>query len=404
MNILYITMDGFDTASPNNQMAEQLIDGFLKLGHSVHLIQSERKHEYDLLPETLVDRKGFTSDTLPRKVIDKSNFVKRYLDEAKYAFQMIPYARKHRDCDVVFLQSCPTVFFQEVLLKLFVRKPVLYNVYDVWPGQTKSLNINKIIYAGMDLLSRLVYRMSSAVVVLSEDMVEACAKAGCPREKLWVVPPWYDDRRGYDIDWESNRFVEKFGIPRDKFYVQFAGSIGLQFNWRTMLEVAKLLGNEPDIVIQIVGDGCVKEQFIEAVRGQGLSNVEFYPLQPVDMVPDVYSAGDVCLIPLRREVIYTGTPSKMPILLACGKAIVSSVEKDSLYAAMVERDELGVCVEIDNAEELASAIKGLHGDPSRFEHLRSHGQEYARENLSRTICVKKMADVLTDISGGGSSR
>lgn len=28
MNILYITMDGFDTASPNNQMAEQLIDGF----------------------------------------------------------------------------------------------------------------------------------------------------------------------------------------------------------------------------------------------------------------------------------------------------------------------------------------------------------------------------------------
>lgn len=188
MNILYITMDGFDTASPNNQMAEQLIDGFLKLGHSVHLIQSERRHEYDVLPKTLVGREGFSSDTLPRKVIDKSNFVKRYLDEAKYAFQMIPYARKQRNCDVVFLQSCPTVFFQEVLLRLFVRKPVLYNVYDVWPGQTKSLNINKLVYAGMDLLSRLVYRMSSAVVVLSEDMVEACAKAGCPREKLRCGP------------------------------------------------------------------------------------------------------------------------------------------------------------------------------------------------------------------------
>lgn len=397
-------MDGFDTASPNNQMAEQLIDGFLKLGHSVHLIQSERKHEYDMLPETLVGREGFTSDTLPRKVIDKSNFVKRYLDEAKYAFQMIPYARKHRDCDAVFLQSCPTVFFQEVLLKLFVRKPVLYNVYDVWPGQTKSLNINKLVYTGMDLLSRLVYRMSSAVVVLSEDMVEACAKAGCPRKKLRVVPPWYDDRREYDIEWESNRFVEKFGIPRDKFYVQFAGSIGLQFNWRTMLEVAKLLRDEPDIVIQIVGDGCVKEQFVEAVREQGLSNVEFYPLQPVDMVPDVYSAGDICLIPLRREVIYTGTPSKMPILLACGKAIVSSVEKDSLYAAMVERDDLGICVEIDNAGELASAIKELHGDSSRLEHLCRHGREYAKKNLSRTVCVKKMADVLADISEGGGAR
>ena len=171
-----------------------------------------------------------------------------------------------------------------------------------------------------------------------------------------------------------------------------------------MFEVAKLLRGEPDIVIQIVGDGCVKEQFVEAVREQELSNVEFYPLQPVDMVPDVYSAGDICLIPLRREVIYTGTPSKMPILLACGKAIVSSVEKDSLYAAMVERDDLGICVEIDNAEELASAIKELYGDSNRLEHLCSHGREYASENLSRTVCVKKMADVLADIADGGGFR
>lgn len=404
MKILYITMDGFDTASPNNQMAEQLIDGFLKLGHSVHLVQSERKHEYEILPKTLVDRDGFTSDTLRRKVIDKSNFIKRYLDEAKYAFQMLPYARKHRDCDVVFLQSCPTVFFQEVLLKIFVRKPVLYNVYDVWPGQTKSLNINKVIYAGMDLLSRFAYRMSSAVVVLSEDMVEACAKAGCAREKLHIVPPWYDDRREYNIDWKNNKFVEKFGITKDKFYVQFAGSIGLQFNWKTMFEVAKLLKDEPDIAIQIVGDGCVKRQFMETVEANGLSNVEFYPLQPVDMVPDVYSAGDVCLIPLRREVIYTGTPSKMPILLACGKAIVSSVEKDSLYAAMVKREDLGICVEIDNAEELATAIRELHGDRSRLDYLCRHGRAYAKENLSRTVCVQKMARILSDISVGSVSR
>lgn len=38
MNILYITMEGFDHASPNSLMAEQLIEGFLKLGSRVHLI------------------------------------------------------------------------------------------------------------------------------------------------------------------------------------------------------------------------------------------------------------------------------------------------------------------------------------------------------------------------------
>lgn len=255
----------------------------------------------------------------------------------------------------------------------------------------------------MDLLSRAVYRMSSAVVVLSEDMVEACADAGCPRSKLHIVPPWFDDRRNYDIPWEKNRFVKKFDISHDKFYVQFAGSVGLQFNWKTMFEVAKLLRDEPDIVVQIIGDGCVKKDFMDAVDAEGLTNVAFYPLQPVDMVPDVYSTGDVCLIPLRREVIYTGTPSKMPILLACGKAIVSSVEKDSLYAAMVEREDLGVCVEIDNAEELATAIRTLHGDPERLTRLCEHGRAYARENLSRTVCVKRMEQVLEGIRRGGEA-
>lgn len=404
MNILYITMDGFDTASPNNQMAEQLIDGFIRLGHRVHLIQSERRHTYDVLPPSLKDRDGLTVDTVPRRVIDKSNFVRRYLDEAKYAFQMLPFARNHRDCDVIFLQSCPTVFFQEVLLKLFVRKPVLYNVYDVWPGQAKSLEVNKAVYAGMDLLSRAVYRMSSAVTVLSEDMVEACADAGCPRGKLHIVPPWYDDRRSYEIPWDENRFVQKYSIPHDRFYVQFAGSVGLQFNWKTMFEVARLLRAERGITIQIIGDGAVKQQFVDAVESEVLENVEFYPLQPIDLVPDVYSAGNVCLIPLRRGVIYTGTPSKMPILLACGKAIVSSVETDSLYAVMVERDDLGVCVEIDDAHELADAVLGLYRDPFRLSYLSEHGRAYARDNLSRTVCVKKMEQVLAGIAEGASAR
>lgn len=381
-------------------MAEQLIDGFIGLGHTVHLIQSERKHTYDVLPDSLVERKGLSVDTVSRKVIDKSNFVIRYLDEVKYAFQMIPYAKRHRDCDVIFLQSCPTVFFQEVLLKLFVRKPVLYNVYDVWPGQTKSLKINKLVYRGMALLSRLVYRMSSAVVVLSEDMVEACVQAGCLREKIRIVPPWYDDRRSYVIPWEKNRFVEKYSIPSNYFYVQFAGSIGLQFNWKTMFEVARLLKEEKAIVFQIIGDGCVKEDFVHAVEAEKLENVLFFPLQPVGLVPDVYSAGDVCLIPLRREVIYTGTPSKLPILLACGRAVVSSVEKDSLYAQRVMGEELGICVEIDNAPELAAAIMELFSNQDTLRVLSVHGRDYASGHMSRTVCVKQMEQVLLEITEG----
>ena len=43
LKILYITMDGFDTPGPNNQMAEVMLNDFLDSGYEVHLVQSRRK-------------------------------------------------------------------------------------------------------------------------------------------------------------------------------------------------------------------------------------------------------------------------------------------------------------------------------------------------------------------------
>ena len=42
MKILYLTMDGYDTAGPNNQMSMVMIREFTKHGYRVHLIQSRR--------------------------------------------------------------------------------------------------------------------------------------------------------------------------------------------------------------------------------------------------------------------------------------------------------------------------------------------------------------------------
>ena len=231
-------------------------------------------------------------------------------------------------------------------------------------------------------------------MVLSDDMALACEKAGCDGAKISVIPPWFDDRRTYDIPWHENRFVKKYDLSDEPFYVQFAGSIGLQFDYRTMFEVASILASEENIVIQIVGDGIVKQPFVDMVDNAGLKNVIFLPLQPIDLVPDVYSASDICLIPLRKEVIRTGTPSKMPILLACGKVIVSSVEKDSAYAAMVERENIGVCVDIGDAEELAATILALYNNKAQFNEIKARGLAYAHANLSREVCASKVLDLL----------
>ena len=109
MKILYITYEGFDTPNSANQMAETMINAFLDQGHIVHLIQSHRKGINPDIPKSLQTRENFFCDTVKRKVVDKTKFIKRYLNEFKYAFQAKRKWKKVQDVDLVYVQSNPTL-------------------------------------------------------------------------------------------------------------------------------------------------------------------------------------------------------------------------------------------------------------------------------------------------------
>ena len=129
MKILFITAEGFDTPNPNNQMAEVMINDFLNNGFSVHLIQSHRKGINPDIPHSLIGRENFIVDTISRKVVDKSNFVARYIDDVKYHFKSLKFWKKVKYIDVIYLQSNPTIYFPMFLLKVFKKNiPIIYSI------------------------------------------------------------------------------------------------------------------------------------------------------------------------------------------------------------------------------------------------------------------------------------
>lgn len=399
MKILYVTMDGFDTPGPNNQMAEVMLNDFLDNGYEVHLVQSRRKRIFPDLPESLVNKEGLTVDIVDRKVIDKTNFIKRYIDDVSYAFSAMKRWIRVKDADVIFLQSNPTVLFPMLLLKLFKRLPILYCIYDVWPGHAYDIGVvkSKLLYNVFRVLNKPCYKMASAMSVLSEDMRDKVIAEGANPEKVHIVPAWFDVKTAREVPQEENKFIKKYNIPTDKFYVQFAGTVGYVFNYKTVIELAKRLNGEENIVIQIVGDGNVKDKFIAEVKDLGLKNIEFYPLQPIDIVPDVYSACDLCIIPLQKGVIGNGVPSKAPILMACNRVIVNSVELDSYYARIFKDNNMGVAVDISDYDGLAQAVKELYHSPEKVKIMADNAHKYGAENYSSTLSTRKFMDVFEKI-------
>ncbi len=392
-------MDGFDTPSPNNQMAEVMINDFLDNGYEVHLVQSRRMRKYDEIPASLQDKKGFTCDIVDRPIVDKTNFVKRYLDDLGYAFSAMKKWKRVKDADVIFLQSNPTVLLPMLLLKIFKRLPLLYCIYDVWPGHAYDIGVvkSKLLFNIFRLLNKPCYKLADAISVLSEDMQDRVVAEGAKKEKVHIIPAWFDVKTAKEIAPENNRFIEKYNIPDDKFYVQFAGTVGYVFNYKTVIELAKRLQDKPQIVIQIVGDGNVKEKFIKEVEDVGLKNIEFYPLQPIEIVPDVYSACNICIIPLQKGVIGNGVPSKAPILMACNRVIVNSVELDSSYAKMFKDNNMGIAIDISDYDGLAEAVKMLYANPDMVNEMAVNAHKFGAENYSSTLSTQKFMNVFEKI-------
>jgi len=400
MKILFITAEGFDTPNPNNQMAEVMINDFLKAGHRVHLIQSHKKGVNPDLPESLINAENLTVDTVKRNVVDKTKFVKRYLNDMRYAFQAFRYWRKVKDADVIYLQSNPTILYPMLLLRMFKRRvPIVYSIYDVFPGHAYDIGVitSKLVFNTLRILQKPCYKMASAIVVLSEDMKRKVVEQGAKPEKVKIVPAWYDVSTAREIPAEENRFIQKYNIPTDKFYVQFAGTIGYVFNYKTVLELAKRVKHEENIRIQIVGDGNVKDAFVKEAGEMGLDNIDFYPLQPIELVPDVYSACNICIIPLMKGVIGNGVPSKAPILMACKRTIINSVEIDSEYARSFIENDMGVAVDIFDYDKLAEAVMDLYRSPEKAREMAENAHIYGRENYSSTKSTAKLMNTFEEV-------
>lgn len=399
MKILYITSDGFDTPSPNNQMAEVMINDFLENGYEVHLIQSRRTRKFPDIPSSLKGKSGFSCDIVDRKVFDRNKFITRYINDVLYAFSAMKRWCRVKDADVVYLQSNPTILFPMLLLKIFKRLPILYCIYDVWPGHAYDIGVvkSKLLYNIFRLLNKPCYKMADAISVMSEDMRSTVISEGASAKKVHIVSPWYDEKTTQEILPEDNKFIKKFNIPQDKFYVQFAGTIGYVFDCETVIEVAKRLSNEKNIVLQIVGDGNVKPQFERKIKEAGLQNIQLYPLQPVELVPDVYSAGNVCLIPLRNGVIFNGVPSKAPILMACKRVVLNSVNIDSHYAHMFTDNNIGFCADIGDYDVLAKKIIELYNSPAELKKTADNAYRYALEHFSSSSNTQKYMDIFNKI-------
>ena len=403
MNILiFATGDFYQKPNPSFHLLTSWIDDFLEDGNKIHHVGIEEEGLDRHIPERFLENPAFTYDLVKLKPEDKGNFIKRYFRGFAYAFKAKKYLKKAvPQSDIIFLRSSPTVLFNILAVKKYVKnQKIVYGVQDMFPGSTVAsgkMN-NKLLQKIFYSLQKKVYKKSDIIVAISEDMKTRLLEQGVPDEKIRVIVNWFDDKSVKEIPREENLFVKKYNMSPDKFYVQYAGTMGFVFDYKTVIETAKILKDKKDIVFQMIGEGSQKESFIKEAKENGLDNIVFLPLEPQEMVPHVYSACSVCFIPLKKNIIGNSVPSKAGLLMACGRAIVNSVDEDSDYYSIFGREEIGISASNSDPQSVADAILKMYEDKDFRDRCQINAKEYSKY-YSRTHSLtlyKELFKELTD--------
>ncbi len=399
MKILIFMSGGFDTYGPSRHLYDALISDMLAEGIQIHLIESHSSGKDPDVPEYFLNNSNFSYETVNTKVVKKSAFAKRYLTGVRYCYKARKRLKKCKNkFDLVFVQSCPWAPFAVPFAKKLTKTTTIWNIQDMFPGSAvatgvmKNTLMQKIFYK----FHKRAYKKADHIVVISEDMKKKVIQQGVPKEKIDVISDWFDDciiPQGKEIAWEDNKFVKKYNLDKNKFYVQFGGTMGYNFDYKMVINVAKLLRNEKDIEFQMVGFGSQMDIFKETAKNEGLENIVFYPLQSQNEAYDVYSACSVCIIPFREGVIGNSVPSKAGLLMSCKKPIIATSDEDSDYNNMINSNNLGFAFGCHNPEKVAEGIMTLKNNETLRKEQGINGYNYAKVIYSRSYNTGKYIEL-----------
>ena len=355
MKILFWMGGYFDRHTTSEHLLIAIIKALCKDGHSVHILQKNSGGALPTIPHELRDLK-ITTDVIPYQAVDKGNFIARYVTELKYINSCKKYITS--DYGAVFIQSTNVAGFAvKVVRRKLPKAIVTFNVQDIFPYNlvySGGLKKNSPVFGVMAAEQRYAYRHSDHIITISEDMKETLITDGTPAEKIEVIYNWsYQDELYENLDLAPVSYM----FDKNYFNVVYAGNIGVMQNVDILIDAAKLMKNESNVWFHIIGNGVYKEKLETRAKEFGITNISFWPMQPPELAPVIYSAADVNVIPLVKDVFRTALPSKTATCLACQKPIIFAIGKGSMFGQKAMEEAGCPVVESDDVEELVEAIR-----------------------------------------------
>ena len=297
---------------------------------------------------------------------------------------------KIKDFDLVLIYSPPLpVGVAGICLGKIRGRPVIVNVQDLHPQQVIDLGLlkNPVLIKISKMMEFFIYRKADFITAHSEGNRNYIIRHGGHEVTTTTLYNWVDTeliKPGPQI----NDFSKKHQLS-EKFVVNYTGTMGFFQGLDMVVEAARLLKDEQNILFVLVGDGVKKSELEMKSEKFGLTNILFIPTQPLKTYPLILDSSAVCLLTLHKNLTTPTVPGKLMGLMAAGKPILASVPQNSDARKIIAQSNCGLCVSPENPAELAKAVLKLYNNIALRKTMGEDARQAAEQFFSREAAVLK---------------
>ena len=324
--------------------------------------------------------------------------VRRIMNYVSYLLSATLFSPLAGRADVV-VSTSPQFF--SGLAGAFVSRlkgaPWVLEIRDLWPesiAAVEAISSPRII-GMLEKIERWMYLHADRIVSVTDSFVRHFVAKGAAPERVAVI------KNGADLSTlipaeKENSFRREHSLS-GTFIASYVGTHGMAHALDTLLEAAQLLRDNKDIIFLLIGDGAERERLLQKKEAMGLTNLLMLPQLPKDSMPAVLAASDACLVHLRRTDLFKSViPSKIFEAMAMERPIILGVEGES--KGIIEAGNCGLCIDPENAREMADAVLRLKTDSQLAETLGKNGRRFVAEAFDRDKLAAKYIEVIAGCS------
>lgn len=247
-------------------------------------------------------------------------------------------------------------------------------------------------------LSNYSFHNAAQTIVLDRFMKERVVAKGVDPDRIVIIPPWsHDDSVGYS---QAGReaFRRQHGLV-DKFVVMYSGNHSPCHPLDTLLESARALKAQSEIVFVFIGGGSEQAKVRDFAAHHELRNVKCLPYQPLSELSSSLSAADLHVVVMGEDFVGIVHPCKVYNIMLVGASVLYIGPQPSHVTDIATQQDKFFLTRHADVEGVTSAILDAiqvrpGSDPAQSSNVFSK-----QALLPKLIGVVESAHDVQDVSG-----